>query len=49
MIPSPDYSFMKDVNYKGKVKGELGVEQGNVSKGNLSPKQKLGTVRQIRS
>lgn len=40
---------MIDVNYKGEVKGELGGQQGNISKGNLSPILKLGTVRQIRS
>lgn len=43
--------FMIDVNYKGKVKGELRGQQGGVSKGNLSPKfsLKLGTVGQIHS
>lgn len=42
---------MIDVSYKGKVKGKLRGQQGDVSKGNLSPKfsLKLGTVGQILS
>lgn len=49
LIPSTDYSFMIEVNYKGKVKEELRGQKGNISKGNLSPILKLGTVRQIHS
>lgn len=49
LIPSTDYNFMIEVNYKGKVKEELGGQQGNISKGNLSPILKLRTVRQIHS
>lgn len=49
LIPSMDYSFMIEVNYKGRVKEELGGQQGNISKGNLSPILKLRTVRQINS
>lgn len=42
---------MIDVSYKGRVKGKLRGQQGDVSKGNLSPKfsLKLGTVGQILS
>lgn len=49
LIPSTDYIFMIEVNYKGKVKEELGGQQGNISKGSLSPILKLRTVRQIHS
>lgn len=49
LIPSTDYGFMIEVNYKGKVKEELGGQQGNISKGNLSPILKLRRVRQIHS
>lgn len=47
LIPSAGYSSMLYVNYMGKVKGELGEQKGNITKGNLSPILKLGTVRQI--